>query len=125
MSTAGANLGWPIFEGTACLEGDRCSDGSFVGPVAEFGHGEGCSVIGGYVYRGSAIPELDGLYFYSDWCAGFLRSFRYDAGTATDHRDWTEEVGRLGDVLTLGTDAAGELYITNGDGFVFRLVPVR
>ena len=123
-STAGANFGWPILEGASCLQGDAC-DGDFVAPVAEYDHSEGCSVIGGYVYRGQAIPELVGHYFYSDWCSGFLRSFVLDGDTATEAADWTTDVGTLGNVLTMGTDGFGEIYVANAEGFLFRLVPVR
>jgi hypothetical protein len=78
----------------------------------------GCSITGGYVYRGTAIPEIAGHYFYSDYCAGFLRSFRYDNGAAVDRQDWQLD---LGSVLSFGEDAAGELYILTSDGRVRRL----
>jgi glucose/arabinose dehydrogenase len=122
VGAAGANFGWPIFEGTSC--GSQC-DGDFVAPVTEYGHAEGCSIIGGYVYRGGAIPEIDGSYFYSDWCGGFLRSFRLEDGIAVEETDWTGDVGTLGQVVGMGTDSAGELYLVTADGFLYELVAVR
>jgi glucose/arabinose dehydrogenase len=122
VGTAGANFGWPIFEGTSC--GSEC-DGDFIAPVAEYGHAEGCSIIGGYVYRGNAIPEIAGHYFYSDWCGGFLRSFRLEGGEAVDERDWTSDVGTLGQVVGIGTDGAGELYLMTSEGFLYELVAAR
>ena len=125
LKAAGTNLGWPIFEGSTCLEVDDCGQGDFTGPIVEFDHAEGCSIIGGAVYRGSAIPELAGHYFYSDWCGGFVRSFRFDGGTAADQTDWTTDLGTLGQVLSMGTDGAGEMYAMNADGFLYKFVPVR
>ncbi|MCZ6825626.1 MAG: glucose dehydrogenase, partial [Gemmatimonadetes bacterium] len=77
-------------------------------------------VTGGLVYRGAAIAELVGHYLYSDFCAGFLRSFRFDGAEATDLREW--EVGELGPVVSFGEDGFGEIYIVSGDGTVFRLI---
>lgn len=64
-----------------------------------------CSITGGVVYRGSAIPELDGHYFYSDYCGGWLRSFRYVEGQAIDLRDWSEQVGNVGGVVSFARAA--------------------
>ena len=71
----------------------------------------------GYVYRGPA-PELDGLYFYSDYCAGFVRSVRAAATTPTPVEWRTPELGR---VLSFGRDAAGELYVLTAAGAVWRV----
>jgi hypothetical protein len=88
--------------------------------VVEYGHTDGqCSITGGFVYRGSAMPEIAGTYFYSDYCAGWLKSFRYD-GTATEKRTWS--IGSVGLVTSFGEDASGELYITSSNGKVYRLV---
>lgn len=118
----GLNYGWPEAEGDLCLATD-CS--TFVAPALTYDHGVGCSVTGGFVYRGDAIPELEGHYFYSDWCAGWIRSFRWTGAEATDLRDWTQDLGLVGQVTSFGHDAAGELYVTTGDGSVLKLVPVR
>jgi glucose/arabinose dehydrogenase len=122
-NAAGLNYGWNIMEGKHCYASDTCDSAGLTLPLLEYDHGDGCSVIGGYVYRGAAIPELGGLYFYSDYCTGFLRSFNYSGGTLSDARQWA--VGALGDVLSFGEDAARELYILSGNGRVYRLIARR
>ena len=125
-SEGGLNYGWPIMEGTHCFSpSSGCDTDDLHLPVAEFSHGDGCSVTGGYVYRGAAIPELDGRYFYSDYCGGWLRSFVYENGVATDAQDHTEQVGSLTSVTSFGTDAFGELYVTTAGGDVWKLVGER
>ena len=84
-------------------------------------HSTNCAIIGGYVYRGAALSSLKGAYLYADYCEGWVRSFRYDGGRATDHRSW--ELGDLGSVTSFGEDAAGELYITSTNGRLYRLAP--
>jgi glucose/arabinose dehydrogenase len=122
----GINYGWPIMEGTNCFSpSTNCDPTGLDIPAVEYSHGEGCSVTGGYVYRGSAIPELAGRYFYSDWCGGWLRSFLYQDGAATDLQDHTDEVGGLASVSSFGTDGFGELYMTTAGGDVWKLVAVR
>jgi glucose/arabinose dehydrogenase len=118
-SLAGVNYGWSIMEGATCYNAASCTQTGLRLPVLDYAtHVSGtCSVTGGYVYRGSAIPEIQGLYFYSDYCAGFLRSFRYANGVAADQRDWGLS---LGNVASFGVDFAGELYILAGNN-VLRL----
>jgi hypothetical protein len=120
--SAGANLGWPVVEGTRCLSGSTCSTTGFTPPVYEYTHSDGCSITGGYVYRGSAMPALAGTYFFSDYCSGWIRSFRYVGGVATEIREWTD-LGSVGQVLSFGVDSAGEMYITVADGRVLKVVP--
>jgi glucose/arabinose dehydrogenase len=117
---AGVNYGWNIMEGSSCFGSGSCSTAGLEPPVIEYNHSGGaCSVTGGYAYRGSAIPELAGHYFYSDYCAGFLRSFLYSNGAATDQRTW--DVGTIGSVTSFGEDAAGEMYIVVPQGRVYRI----
>ena len=111
------NFGWPIYEGSECLAGP-CNPSGLTFPVLEYGHGEGCSVTGGYVYRGAAIPQLDGHYFYSDWCTGFLRSI----GPGGVVHDWTDGTGRLSQVSSFGRDEAGEVYVVSATGTISRIV---
>lgn len=115
----GVNYGWKIMEGSACFGATTCARDSLRLPVAEYGRGDGCSITGGYVYRGS-IAAIQGHYFYSDYCRGWLRSIRLDAGGAVvERREWA--VGPLGRVTSFGVDAAGELYVTSESGRVYRL----
>lgn len=123
-SDAGANLGWNIVEGPECYRADTCDEASFVAPVHSYSHAEtgGCSVTGGYVYRGAAIPEIDGHYFFADYCNSRIQSFAYADGAAGEITDWTEQIGQLGNITSFGRDSAGELYITTGEGGLFRLM---
>jgi hypothetical protein len=117
---APVNYGWRIMEGTHCYNPSSCNQTGLRLPVHEYSHDEGrCSVTGGHVYRGEDLTGLQGHYFYSDYCAGFLRSFRVAGGSATEHREWN--VGDLGNVLSFGEDSAGELYVLTGGGRVYRL----
>ncbi len=124
---AGANFGWSVVEGFVCYEKEICERDGFVAPIVVYNHRRagGCAVIGGFVYRGVAIPELNGHYFYGDWCGQFVRSFRYADGAATEVSDWTDDIGKVGPITSFGQDAAGELYVTTGNGGVYRIVPDR
>jgi glucose/arabinose dehydrogenase len=119
-STGGINYGWNTMEGMHCFGAGTCDMSGLTLPVLEYDHLDGCSVTGGYVYRGAAMPALQGHYFYSDWCAGFLRSFRLAGAAATDQREW--DVGDIGRVLSFGEDDDGELYVLSGNGNVYRIV---
>jgi hypothetical protein len=112
---SGLNFGWPITEGLHCYRpSSGCDPSGQVVPVVEVEHGDAgtCSITGGVVYRGAVIPELDGHYLYSDYCGGWLRSFRFENGAAVDQADWTEQVGVPGNVTGFGVDGAGEVYVT-------------
>lgn len=119
----GLNYGWNRMEGAHCFLDPDCSTAGLVLPVVEYANGSGgsCAVVGGAVYRGTALPALVGHYFYSDACAGFLRSFRFTAAGPEDRRAWT--IPDIGPVLSFGTDAAGELYVLSAAGTVYRLAP--
>jgi glucose/arabinose dehydrogenase len=121
---AGTNLGWFEMEGDECFR-TGCDKSMFTDPTLQYSHAEGCSVTGGYVYRGGAIPELWGHYFFADWCIGWVRSFRYDGGAVVDQIDHTDDLSALGQVTSFGLDHAGELLAVNWDGELYRIVPVR
>ena len=122
QGVAGQNYGWNIMEGSHCYEpSEGCDRTGLVLPVHEYSHDDGCSITGGHVYRGTALPDLQGHYFYGDYCGGWVRSFRYDGSSATDHQSY--DLGDLGRVLSFGKDAAGELYVLTGAGTVYRLAP--
>jgi len=115
------NYGWNTMEGSSCFNGGSCNSSGLTLPVVEYGHtGGNCSITGGYVYRGSQIPGIVGHYFYSDFCTGFLRSFRVTGSfAATDARDWGLS---LGGVSSFGVDGNGELYVVSISGTVSRIV---
>jgi glucose/arabinose dehydrogenase len=118
-NAGGLNYGWNIMEGLSCYNATSCTRTGLTLPVLDYPHTNGaCSITGGYVYRGSAIPGIVGHYFYSDYCAGFLRSFRYSNGAAVDEKDWGLT---MTSVTSFGVDAAGELYIVTGSG-IFKIV---
>jgi glucose/arabinose dehydrogenase len=118
---AGANLGWDILEATHCYEAAACDATGMVPPVAEYGRDFGCSVTGGYVYRGEVIPDLRGWYVYSDYCSGNIFALRSDvAGTETAPRILLETDANAS---SFGVGADGELYLADiGSGTIYRIV---
>ena len=118
----GANFGWNVTEGRHCYADAGCDPTQFTLPVLEYGHDEGCSISGGFVYRGAAIPDLQGHYFYADYCEGWVRSFRLQDGQAVESQQWPT-LAPGGAVPSFGQDAAGELYVLSAEGRVFRIVP--
>jgi glucose/arabinose dehydrogenase len=118
----GVNFGWRIMEGPECFNPSPCDQSGLELPVVSYDHGQGCSITGGFVYRGSAIPALQGHYFYSDFCAGFVRSFRLQDGAAVDQFRWPT-LAPGPNIPGFGRDAAGELYILATNGVVYRMVP--
>ncbi|MFN8544411.1 MAG: PQQ-dependent sugar dehydrogenase [Candidatus Binatia bacterium] len=139
-STGGENYGWDVFEANACFEPTppdaTCPSPptGFTFPVLAYDHGQGCSITGGFVYRGCRMPDLRGTYFYSDFCSAFVRTFVYAGGVATDQQDRTADVdppgsATIGGVSSFGEDARGEVYVVDygngstGQGAVYRVVP--
>lgn len=118
--SAGRNFGWDLFEGSRPYEGGEAPQGAVL-PVVEYPTGEqGCSVTGGFVYRGEAIAQLRGAYLYSDFCAGWIRALRYRGDEAADRADLGVQAT---EVASFGQDAAGELYVLSLGGQVWRIVP--
>lgn len=119
----GLNFGWRLMEGFACFNpSTNCDPGGLTLPVLDYPHAQGaCSVIGGFVYRG-AIASLKGTYFYGDFCAGFVRSFRFN-GQVTEQTEWSLLNAGPNSITSFGEDAQGELYVTIQSGIVFKIVP--
>lgn len=110
-SLAGINYGWDTMEGTACYEPPvGCDMGPLFIPQVAYSHEVGVAVIGGYVYRGAAIPEMVGRYFYADFVGGWIRTFLYD-GRVTEHYDWSRSVELDRFVWSFGVDGHGEMYV--------------
>lgn len=120
-ASGGANLGWPITEGASCFGSATCDTGGLTLPVHQYSHSEGCSITGGYVYRGSAVPELWGHYLYGDFCSGWVRSFRYTGTGVADGWDWSASLGSVDLLSSFGVDSAGEIYVTSLTGTVYRI----
>lgn len=119
----GLNYGWRLMEGSACFNpATNCNTDGLTLPVLEYTHDKGaCSVIGGYVYRGQVVPAIQGTYFYADFCAGFVRSFRLNNGSVIEKAEWP--LLAAPSISSFGQDGLGELYLTTLSGSVFRIVP--
>ena len=118
-SAGGINYGWDDMEGTMCFEpSSGCLTANRVLPILEYTHSLGCSISGGYRYRGNGIPQANGLYFYGDYCSG-----RLWAASQNTNGTWnsTMLVDTAYSITSFGLDEAGELYLTNYDGEVHRL----
>lgn len=115
----GANLGWNVLEGTACFVDDECDPRPYLAPVAEYTHDFGCSITGGYVSRGDALPALRGVYLYADYCTGLLWGLRPDGASGWIGLGPTETGLQI---LSFAEDLAGNLYLTAMDGTVYRIM---
>jgi glucose/arabinose dehydrogenase len=114
------NFGWPIMEGTHCYPASAdCQRAGLEMPVIDYTHGaNGCSITGGYVYRGRQIPALEGVYLYADYCTGKIW------GLVRDGSGWRsrELLDSSLNVSSFGEDQAGELYVVDLNGGVYRVV---
>lgn len=110
------NFGWDVWEGRARFEDKPLGPGKLVQPVAVYSHGAGCSVTGGFVYRGQAVPALAGRYLYGDYCSGTIWSLAAK-GKAAPRR----EPVNVANLVSFGEDAAGELYAVSHGGTVYRV----
>jgi len=117
--TGGLNFGWNRMEGLHCFApADGCDASGLTLPVAEYGHGPECTVIGGYVYRGKAFPALIGGYLFADYCSGTIFAI---PAAATD-RTTPVVVGKTNiGIAAFGEDATGELYAANLDGTISKV----
>lgn len=114
----GANLGWNEMEGAHPFEGGSNPEGGVL-PVFEYDRSAGgCSVTGGLVYRGAAIPALTGAYLFTDYCAGQIRGLRASAGQTVEERTFDAEGSEL---VSFGQDSAGEVYVLSLDGTIYRI----
>ena len=109
----GANYGWNLLEGSTCFRNspDDCEREGLTAPVLEYGHDLGCSVTGGYVYRGESIPGLLGHYVYGDFCSGKIWAFSHDSG-AVELLDTTHGIS------TFGEDHNREIYVVSLSGSI-------
>jgi glucose/arabinose dehydrogenase len=116
---AGLNYGWPILEGNHCFREQNCSAEELVRPITEYNHNFGCSITGGYVYRGQDFPALQGGYFFADYCSGTLWAIAADSNSLTEPTIVLESGIQIS---SFGEDEGGELYLTAFDGKLYRLV---
>ncbi len=116
----GLNYGWNVMEGFECFSPPRsCNQQGLELPVIEYGRGGGCSITGGYVYRGSRLPSLYGAYVYGDFCSGKIWALRHDGARVTEHLELLDSGLSIS---SFGEDQSGELYILSFDDKIYRLV---
>ena len=117
----GLNYGWNTMEGAHCFRPPSgCDREGLEMPVMEYGREGGCSVTGGYVYRGSRLPSLYGAYVYGDFCSGRIWALRHDGTQITEHLELVDSDLQIS---SFGEDRDGELYILSFDKKIYRLVP--
>lgn len=112
LITIGGNYGWNTMEGSECFGANTCDTNGLTLPIAEYDHSVGLSVTGGNVYRGTAIPELAGLYFYADFVTGALFTLDVDNSNSQPQRFATLNIG----VSSFGEDEQGNLYLCDFNG---------
>lgn len=114
----GLNYGWNIMEGSVCYrgDGDNCERRDLEPPVVDYGHDEGCSVTGGYVYRGKRLPWLYGKYVFGDFCSGKIWAFDPDKAQMSELIDTSHGISSFAE------DGLGELYVIALDGGVYAIV---
>ena len=121
--TIGGNYGWSVFEGTQCREyNGSCEDTSLIEPVVDYSHEDGqCAVIGGYVYRGSAISELQGRYLFADFCSSKVSAVQFDTDGNAIEEILLPGGSGIGGINTFARDNDGELYVVTGSE-IYKIV---
>ena len=114
----GRNYGWNVMEGSKCFRPTDCDTRGLEFPVAEYGRDGGCSVTGGYVYRGRSLPTLYGAYLYADFCSGKIWALRHDGASVTEQM-LVADTGLS--ISSFGEDAEGEVYVLTFEGVVYGL----
>ena len=124
-SQGGENYGWRLMEGSDCFNPSvNCDNGMLTPPILEYDHFLGCSITGGYRYRGNGNPGLSGVYFYGDFCTG-----RIWGATENNAGEWTTTVLLDTDlsITAFGEDENGEIYLadfSSNDGTIYRISEV-
>ena len=126
-SRGGENYGWDVKEGSRCFESLPCSAQGLISPVVEYDHVYSCAIVGGAVYRGGDYPELDGVFFYGDFCSGRVWGLKRSptASTGTIYDGWlsTLPVNAKVPVSGVGEDEEGNLYVTGyQDGALYMII---
>jgi glucose/arabinose dehydrogenase len=122
--TGGLNYGWPILEGNHCYESATCvPPAGYQPPITEYSHADGCSVTGGYVYRGTEQPGLGGFYLFGDYCSGNLWAIQADAAAPAGGIVTPQLLLATGlAISSFGEDAAGELFLADlNGGSIYRI----
>ncbi len=118
----GKNYGWPILEGTHCYDADTCDETGLTLPVTEYENNGGAAVIGGTVYRGSAIPALRGQYLFGDSNSGRVWRFIPNGASSVTPTEITEDLESAGrNFYSIQNGGDGEIYVSTAQGNVYRL----
>lgn len=119
-SQGGENYGWNVLEGNSCYSDPNCSPASFTAPVWVYPHTNGnCSVTGGMVYRGTAQPALQGIYFYADYCSGVIWGLRQQSGIWEN----AQLLDTVENISSFGEDEGGELFLAGlNSGIIYRVI---
>lgn len=119
--SGGANYGWNRYEGNHPYSGAEAPRGMVL-PITEYAHSEGgCSISGGYVYRGVDLPDLEGAYFFGDWCTGNIWATYRDETETWQTNLFLPTSGHM--ITSFGEDEAGELYVVDYNGGLWRFEP--
>jgi glucose/arabinose dehydrogenase len=117
-ANGGQNYGWSTREGAHCFRANECQSSDMIEPIGEYDHDQGCSVTGGYVYRGAAFASLQGQYIFGDYCSGTIWSLQRNASGAWEQRKILES--NLS-ISSFGEDEAGELYVIDLGGDIYQV----
>jgi glucose/arabinose dehydrogenase len=136
-NSGGRNYGWDVMEGSECFDEPNdpdepeCNAPELILPVHEYGHSAGrCSITGGVVYRGAERPDLDGRYLFADYCSAEIWSLLWNGGGGVEgpvvklSDELEPDDGVLDNPVAFGEDGAGEVYVVDQDGDIFRFVSV-
>ena len=120
----GGNYGWNVLEGFHCYPDpvSECNTEKFEPPIIEYGHNEGCSVTGGYVYRGRLWDSIYGSYIYGDFCSGLIWALDFDGLKVTNLKLLLDSDLQIS---SFGEDEKGEIYILSFDDKIYRLKPIN
>ena len=117
-SEGGLNFGWSILEGPSCFREENCDQTGLTAPFFWYNQSDGgCSITGGYVYRGAEIPDLTGAYIVGDYCSGLVWAVNPETG------EMSAPIESGLSISSFGEDAAGELYIVDLNGAIYKIVP--
>jgi glucose/arabinose dehydrogenase len=119
-SPGGENYGWNIMEGEQCYNSSTCSTSSLILPIHTYQNGvEGCSVSGGYVYRGSSVPGMQGVYLLGDYCSGKIWGLQKNGSAWV----YTELMNSAHKISSFGEDEAGEIYLADRNvGRIYQII---
>ena len=125
------NYGWNLKEGTHCYASPNCDKpelkARLIDPVAEYSHDQGCSVTGGYVYRGEHIPSLQGTYVFGDFCSGRIWGLSPTGKSGKDHVTYEKKLLMKSDLMisSFAEDDHGEIYVIHYDGEIYKIAPAE